>query len=82
MSIDTRTNLSLADFAEIERRVLGAEVRRLNQMEANQLVVPTFSGTREEKLAVLYGMSAAKRWERFVSSDTKERLRRRRRRRR
>lgn len=69
-----------ADYSEIERRVFGAEARKLDQMEASHMVVVTFSATREEKMALLYGMSAVKRWDRFVSDETKARMRRRRRR--
>ena len=81
MNIDARSHLSLADFAEMERRVLGGGLQRLEQMEANRMVVVTFSATKAEKLAVLYGMSQVRRWEKFVPEETKARMRRRARRR-
>ena len=68
------------DFAEIERRVFGDGLEQIRQREALGLVIVTFTGTKSEKFARLYGMSSVRRWDTFVSDETKARMRRRRRR--
>lgn len=78
--IHDQVDLTLSDFAELEARVLGTSLEQLRQREALGLLVVTFSATKAEQLAKLYGMGAARRWDTFVSDETKARMRRRRRR--
>ena len=51
-----------------------------DQRQALGLLPSTFTGTRAEAVALLYGMSRVRAWDTLVPQSTKDRLRRRRRR--